>query len=90
MYPWHALFYGIQSPLVDNVYQLIQRAMARPRSPNIMATDVLTTVTERCSLVGGEVLYSGTSVPIFKRIQLPPQTTLMTEVAGYSEPSVHF
>jgi hypothetical protein len=90
MYPWHLLFYRIQSPLVDNAYQLIQRAMARPRSPNTMAIDVLTTVTERCSLLGDEVLYSGTSAPIFKRIQLPPKATMMTEVARYSEPSVHF
>ena len=90
MYPWRPLFYRIQTPFVDNAYQLIERAMTRPRSPNIMAIDVLTTVTERCSLLGGEVLYSGTSAPIFKRIQLPPQTTLMMEVAGYSKPSVHF
>jgi len=54
------------------------------------AIDVLTTVTERYSVLVDEVLYSGTSVPIFKRILLPPQTTLMTEVGGYSEPSVYF
>jgi hypothetical protein len=91
MYPWHSLFYQIQSPIVDHAYKLIQRqSMVRPISPNIMAIDVLTTETEHCSLLGDEVLYSGTSVPIFKRILLPPQTTLMTQVAGYSETSVHF
>ena len=85
MYPWHPLFYRIQSPLVNNAYKLIQKAMARPISPNITATDVLTAL-----LLGGAILYSGTSIQTSKRILLSPPTTTMTEVAGYSETSAHF